>query len=293
MVIPRREIVDAPWRNIEADYCATSTHQSSDAGLTAAHRAGVRSRLSGSFDRCCRDSAGICRRARVRRRVGARCALQERMDGTQTSDALPSVRRIWSRSRASTTNIRLRPDGTAPSSHRHPPHVRSAHGYQWLLPLACGATSLRRRRLRTAHPPPEVAAPPVALPPGPRRRCDRAVVTVENGLVRATFSNRGGTLVNWQLPVSRRRRTAAGSRSAGCSGKHQKPFSLKLDDAVNGVRSTARCIAWLRRSGRQDDAGLAHVRVSGCGRSAGAQQFRLGRIPPQFSQSAGWPIVNP
>ena len=95
-----------------------------------------------------------------------------------------------------------------------------------------------------APPPPAVAAqtPSQAPPPVETLQADTAErsITVDNGLVRAVFSNRGATLTAWQL---------AGYEGSGgqrvdlvphdVPADQPRPFSLKLDDPVKTARINA------------------------------------------------------
>jgi YidC/Oxa1 family membrane protein insertase len=86
------------------------------------------------------------------------------------------------------------------------------------------------------------ASPAPTLPPVETVLAETAerTVTVENGVVRATFSNRGATLESWQLTDYR---DANGKpvdlvphdMPAGTT----KPFSLKLDDASKSARANS------------------------------------------------------
>jgi YidC/Oxa1 family membrane protein insertase len=122
-------------------------------------------------------------------------------------------------------------------------------GYQWLLPKppplpaqSAGASATAPGAGPTNSPAGPGAAPVAAvpdLPPVQTVLADSAEKTValDNGLVHAVFSNRGGTLTSWQLakyhdnaghPVD----LVPRDLPAGAA----KPFSLKLDDAVKTAR---------------------------------------------------------
>jgi YidC/Oxa1 family membrane protein insertase len=121
--------------------------------------------------------------------------------------------------------------------------------YQWLVPGPQPATAPAKpnaSEAAQAEPSPGAAAPtaPTAAPPAPAPdvaavKGDTAerTITVENGLVRAVFSNRGATLAAWELPTY-----------PGPDGKpvdlvphdvppnQPKPFSVDLDDAPKSAR---------------------------------------------------------
>jgi YidC/Oxa1 family membrane protein insertase len=125
--------------------------------------------------------------------------------------------------------------------------------YQWLLPTiqpvtpgstAATGASPAGNPAETATPvpapsPATAAAAPAPTPAVEAVRADTAerTVTVDNGVVRAVFSNRGATLAAWEL-----------LRYAGPDGRpvdlvphdvpadQPKPFSLRLDDAVKTAR---------------------------------------------------------
>jgi YidC/Oxa1 family membrane protein insertase len=127
--------------------------------------------------------------------------------------------------------------------------------YQWLLPMpqqpptpqtaappATGTTSPAPPTGASVTPsatPP--AASPAAEPAAPVEtvRADTAerTITVENGVVRAVFSNRGATLVRWELvnyqgPDGR----AVDLVPHDLPPNQPRPFSLKLDDAAKTSR---------------------------------------------------------
>ncbi len=127
--------------------------------------------------------------------------------------------------------------------------------YQWLVPMSQPAPVTQTPATQT--PTPDAATPPAqspaqsAAPPPPASttpeppvaveaiQADPAerTITVDNGVVRAVFSNRGATLVAWELLTY-----------LGPDGKpvdlvphdvppnQPKPFSLKLDDAAKSAR---------------------------------------------------------
>jgi len=117
--------------------------------------------------------------------------------------------------------------------------------YQWLMPkpppeanTPAATHSADTKASQSASPAPAVAPPP-ALPPVQTlvSSASEKTITVENGLVRAVFSNRGATLISWQL-----------QKYHGPTGApvdlvpHElppgtpRPFSLKLDDAAKTAR---------------------------------------------------------
>ncbi len=122
--------------------------------------------------------------------------------------------------------------------------------YQWLVPtvqpVAPGPTSApgtlpdaKPAATAPASPPPSATAAPVPSPAVDAVRADTAerTVTVDNGVVRAVFSNRGATLAAWEL-----------LRYEGPDGRpvdlvphdvpadQPKPLSLRVDDAVKTSR---------------------------------------------------------
>jgi YidC/Oxa1 family membrane protein insertase len=120
--------------------------------------------------------------------------------------------------------------------------------YQWLVPTppatpaatpgANVPAAQQSSTSATAAQAPAVTAP-AAAPPVETVKADAAerTIAVENGVVRAVFSNRGATLVAWELP-----------NYQGPDGKpvdlvphdipanQPKPFSLELNDATKSAR---------------------------------------------------------
>ena len=117
--------------------------------------------------------------------------------------------------------------------------------YQWLMPspppaptkppaTADAKAPAAQQASPGAEPAPAVTTPP-PVPAVETVRADTAErsITVDNGAVRAVFTNRGATLVSWELANYR-----------GPDGKpvdlvphdlppnQPKPFSLELDDAT-------------------------------------------------------------
>ncbi len=119
--------------------------------------------------------------------------------------------------------------------------------YQWMMPVPQPPPPAADPAQASAPPPPttsgEPRAPAVTAPPAAAPvevvRADSAerTITIDNGLVRAVFSNRGATLSAWQL-----------ERYKGAEGQpvdlvphdvpadQPKPFSFKLEDAAATVR---------------------------------------------------------
>src|SRR5687768_10631746 len=128
--------------------------------------------------------------------------------------------------------------------------------YQWLVPMSQPAPATQTASPgatvpaapppatgtgTTAPQPPVVATPTPPPPPAAVEtvQADTAerTITVDNGVVRAVFSNRGATLAAWELLTY-----------MGPDGKpvdlvphdvpanQPKPFSLRLDDAAQSAR---------------------------------------------------------
>lgn len=110
--------------------------------------------------------------------------------------------------------------------------------YQWMLPKAPPA-ALRTSVASAAE---EVSVAPSApsLPPVETLLADATekTITVDNGVVRAVFSNRGATLTSWQLtkyhdnlgrPID--------LIPHGLPADSPKPFALKLDDQTKTARA--------------------------------------------------------
>jgi YidC/Oxa1 family membrane protein insertase len=123
--------------------------------------------------------------------------------------------------------------------------------YQWLVPMSRPAPAQTVSPGAAAQPapaPPSAATPqtdavPATPPPSTATvetvRADTAerTVTVENGIVRAVFSNRGATLVAWELLHY----AAPDGRPVDLvphdiPANQPRPFSLKLDDAAKSAR---------------------------------------------------------
>ena len=125
--------------------------------------------------------------------------------------------------------------------------------YQWLVPMPAQPPRQSSDKAATASsggqkPPPAQSAPspaapspaaPAPTPPVETLKADSSerTIAVDNGLVRAVFSNRGAALVSWQLAQYR-----------GPEGEpvdlvphdvppdQPRPFSLKLDDPGKSSR---------------------------------------------------------
>ncbi len=131
--------------------------------------------------------------------------------------------------------------------------------YQWLVPMSQPApatqTAAPNATVPEAQPPAGATAPPPPAAPAPAQEPPPAVetvqadtaertITVDNGVVRAIFSNRGATLMAWELLAY-----------MGPNGKpvdlvphdvppnQPKPFSLKLDDAAKSARLNSALFA--------------------------------------------------
>jgi len=155
--------------------------------------------------------------------------------------------------------------------------------YQWLVPTvqpaapgstaAPGAPPAAKPAAASApaSPPASAATAPAVAPAVDAVRADTAqrTVTVDNGVVRAVFSNRGATLTAWEL-----------LRYAGADGRpvdlvphdvpadQPKPFSLRIDDAVKTSRlntalfTTTSAAAPADSSASQLDARTAPVTLT-------------------------------
>jgi len=118
--------------------------------------------------------------------------------------------------------------------------------YQWMMPTPQPPPPTSERADASAPasgpaavPPAAVVSPAPAVPAVEVVRADTAerAITVENGLVRAVFSNRGATLSAWQLE----RYKGPGGRPVDLvphdvPADQPKPFSLKLEDAAKTTR---------------------------------------------------------
>ena len=131
--------------------------------------------------------------------------------------------------------------------------------YQWMVPMPQPApqTAPPGATAPPAQPPagntnvtPTPPADPVAVPTPSASvetvRADTAerTITVENGVVRAVFSNRGATLAVWELlnyqgPDGR----AVDLVPHDVPENQPKPFSLKLDDAAKSARLNSALFA--------------------------------------------------
>src|SRR5689334_6397412 len=121
--------------------------------------------------------------------------------------------------------------------------------YQWLVPTvqplqpgqsaapSAPATAKPAAPPAAAPPSPETAAPPSAAVETVVADTAERTITIDNGVVRAVFSNRGATLAGWEL-----------LNYAGPNGRpvdlvphdvpadQPKPFSLRVEDAAKTAR---------------------------------------------------------
>jgi YidC/Oxa1 family membrane protein insertase len=119
--------------------------------------------------------------------------------------------------------------------------------YQWMMPVPQPQPTAERPPVaapaaQQPQPQTPAVAPPPAVAPVDIVRADTAerTIAIENGLVRAVFSNRGATLSAWQLD----RYTGAGGRLVDLvphdvPADQPKPLSLRLDDAAATARLNA------------------------------------------------------
>ena len=151
--------------------------------------------------------------------------------------------------------------------------------YQWLVPMAqpvapAPASQATAPGVTASAPTNPAAAEAAPTPASPALPADAApaaevvvgdaaerTVTVENGVVRAVFSNRGATLVAWELlrylgpdgkPVDLVPRDVPASQP--------KPFSLRLDDAAKTARVNSAF--FMTQSTGSLNAGSAPVTLS-------------------------------
>jgi YidC/Oxa1 family membrane protein insertase len=122
--------------------------------------------------------------------------------------------------------------------------------YQWLVPMSQPApttqTAAPDPMVPAAQPPVETATPtqPAITAPEPpsaveavQADTDERSITVDNGVVRAVFSNRGATLIAWELLTYMGHDGKAVDLVPHDVPPNQpKPFSLKLDDAAKSAR---------------------------------------------------------
>jgi YidC/Oxa1 family membrane protein insertase len=127
--------------------------------------------------------------------------------------------------------------------------------YQWLVPMSqpvpasTNPASAPRPSAPSSAPPAPAATPP-AVPPAPLGepvRADAAerTITIENGVVRAVFSNRGATLAAWELL----KYAAADGRPVDLVPHdvpldQPKPFSLRLEDVSKSARLNTALFAF-------------------------------------------------
>ncbi|MCM3881366.1 MAG: membrane protein insertase YidC [Vicinamibacterales bacterium] len=115
--------------------------------------------------------------------------------------------------------------------------------YQWLVPAPTPQQTAKPVASAAGTSAPSTststAAAPAALPPVETVLADVAerTIAVDNGFVHAVFSNRGATLISWQLTQYR---DSAGKPvdlvPHDMPPNTLKPFSLKLDDAAKTAR---------------------------------------------------------
>lgn len=132
--------------------------------------------------------------------------------------------------------------------------------YQWLVPMSqpmpSPQTAPPAATGGATTPPSNATAAPSAAPPAPsppdapapvdtvRAETAERAITVENGVVRAVFSNRGATLARWELlayqgPDGR----PVDLVPHDVPSNQPKPFSLKLDDAAKTARLNSALFA--------------------------------------------------
>jgi YidC/Oxa1 family membrane protein insertase len=117
--------------------------------------------------------------------------------------------------------------------------------YQWLMPAPQPASPppAARANPSVADAPAPPQTPPVVTPSvapaveAVKGDTAERTITVENGLVRAVFSNRGATLVAWELAAY----TGPDGRPVDLvphdvPANQPKPFALDLDDAAKSAR---------------------------------------------------------
>src|SRR5918995_2008809 len=124
--------------------------------------------------------------------------------------------------------------------------------YQWLVPMPqpvpvpatqtttpSAAAPAAQSPTATATPTPAPVTPPATPDPIETLQADTTerTITLDNGVVRAVFSNRGATLAAWELSNY----TGAGGKPVDLvphdvPANQPKPFSLKLEDASKSAR---------------------------------------------------------
>ena len=162
--------------------------------------------------------------------------------------------------------------------------------YQWLMPTpqraapaaTSGANAAAAQQATASTSQPPVATTPPPLPPVEALKADTAErrITVENGLVRAVFSNLGATLAAWELP-----------NYPAPDGKpvdlvphdvpptQPRPFSLELEDASKSARVNSALFT--TTAGATLDARTAPVTLSfEYEEAAGLQVRKQFRIEP-------------
>ena len=139
--------------------------------------------------------------------------------------------------------------------------------YQWLVPTqqlpvaqpttatSGTATAPQPGTLPPGTPPTPAAVTPPVLAPVETVQADTAerTVTVDNGLVRAVFSNRGATLSSWQLAEYLADGKPVDLVPHDVPADQPKPFSLKVDDAAKTARLNSALFA---RTGGSAQAGI-------------------------------------
>jgi YidC/Oxa1 family membrane protein insertase len=152
--------------------------------------------------------------------------------------------------------------------------------YQWVIPMpqqpvrpqtaapaATGAAPPASPATEAATasqsvPPPVAVAEPASTVETVRADTSERTITVENGVVRAVFSNRGGTLRSWELLTY----AAPDGRPVDLvpndiPADQPKPFSLKLDDPAKTARLNTALFA-VEGNGATLDARSAPVTIA-------------------------------
>jgi YidC/Oxa1 family membrane protein insertase len=124
--------------------------------------------------------------------------------------------------------------------------------YQWLVPIPPPQSAPTQIEKPVSSPPAASPAPAASASPLPapavvetvKSEASERTIVVDNGVVRATFSNRGATLVAWELgkyqaPDGR----AVDLVPHDVPADQPKPFSLRLDDAPTTARLNAALFA--------------------------------------------------
>ena len=127
--------------------------------------------------------------------------------------------------------------------------------YQWLVPMpqpvpattpspADAAVTQKAAASPVPAQAPEAPAPPLPAVETLKAETAERSIVVDNGVVRAVFSNRGATLAAWELANYR----AADGKPVDLvphdvPASQPKPFSLELDDAAKTARVNAALFA--------------------------------------------------